>query len=271
MNDRPDSGSARDTHAPGPTRKGPPDQTSSERPEHVPTDSLDAVLFDLFYTLVDMRHLPPATATAELLGIDARVWSRTVMEKSPHHALGSERDPVESLRKIAHAIDPSIPLERIREAAAARPGRFRAALVEVRSEILEALARIRSSGLKMGLISNAGLDEIEAWDESPLARFFDVALFSCREGLMKPDVEIYRRAAEQLGTTPGNCVYIGDGGSQEHEGAKAAGMRTILFLDLLQASYPDIAAQRPRVTNWVARTVPDLTTLICRLRESGLP
>jgi putative hydrolase of the HAD superfamily len=230
---------------------------------------LEAVIFDLFYTLIDLRHLPADGATPALLGIDPRAWSRQVMEHSPHHALGTEVDPVESLRRIAHAIDPSIPLERIRAAAAARPRRFREALTRVRPAVLDGLRRLRADGLRLGLISNAGFDEIEAWPASPLAPLFDAALFSCHEGVMKPQAEIYLRAAARLGAPPPACLYVGDGGSQEHEGANAVGMRTVLLLGLLRETYPDIAAQRPRITRWVVEDVAELVELAGRLRAGG--
>jgi putative hydrolase of the HAD superfamily len=229
-----------------------------------------AVIFDLFYTLIDMRGVATATSTSEMLGIDSDLWSRTVMEASPRHALGSDADPVESVRKIAHAIDPAIPLERIRAAAAVRPARFREALLRVDPEALAALARLRAAGLRIGLISNAGLDEIDGWDESPLAPLFDEALFSCHEKLMKPEAEIYLRAARRLGVAPARCFYIGDGGSREHEGANAVGMRTVLFLGLLKRSYPDTAARRPRIAHWTIESFAELIALVEHLREKGL-
>lgn len=243
-------------------------QRAPDRPE--PGKALLAAAFDLFYTLIDMRHLPAAGSTPDLLGIDPKVWSRQVMERSPHHALGTEADPVESIRRIAHAIDPAIPLEKIREAARVRPDRFRAALLRPRPEVTAGLAQLREAGLRLGLISNAGLDEIEAWPESPLAPFFDAALFSCHEGIMKPEPEIYRRAAARLGVPPDQCLYVGDGGSQEHEGASAVGMPTVLMLGLLRETYPDLAEQRPRITRWVVESFGDLVNLAQRLRREGL-
>lgn len=236
-----------------------------------PKHRLEAVCFDLFYTLVSMHRLPKGRSTPELLGIDPDVWSRRVMDASPHHALGLEPDPVESIRIIAHAIDPTIPEETIRLAAAERPQRFRQALLTIEPEILAAVQQLHGVGLKLALISNAGLDEIGAWDDSPLAPFFTTALFSCHEGIMKPDTRIYTRAAQRLGVQMQNCLYVGDGGSSEHEGARAAGMRTVLFLGLLAESYPQIAAKRPRITDWVANSVAELTALALRLREEGLP
>lgn len=246
-----------------------PQLPDTHTPSPSPARPLRAVCFDLFHTLVDMRHVPAGTSTPEILGIDPEVWSHKVMEESPHHALGSERDPVESVRRIAHAIDPAIPLERIREAAARRPERFRAALLHVHPDILAALEQIRAAGLRTGLISNAGLDEVAAWDESPLAPLFDATLFSCHEGVMKPDPAIYLRAAARLGTPAAECLFVGDGASREHEGAHAAGMRTVLFLGILEVISPATAARRPRTADHVAHTLAELLTLIERLRHSG--
>ena len=232
---------------------------------------IEAILFDLFHTLVDMSRAPARTSTPEILGIDPLVWSRKVIEDSPHHALGTETDPVESIRRIAHAIDPSISTARIVEAARQRPARFRSALVDVRPEVLEMLRRLRAWGLKIGLISNAGLDEVGGWDESPLAPLFDTALFSCHEGVMKPDPEIYLRAARRLDVPSARCLFAGDGGSREHEGAIAAGMRTVLMLPILEALYPTVAEARPRITDWTVDSFEGFLELVARLRREGLP
>lgn len=238
---------------------------------HPPDDSVRAVVFDLFHTLVDMRAVPKGTSTAELMGIDPLVWAQKVVEDAPHHALGTVRDAYESVRMIAHAIDPTIPELKIRFAVELRPGRFRAALTQVRPEILAGIKRLRALGLKIGLISNAAFDEVEAWDDSPLAPLFDAFLVSCHEGIMKPDVAIYHRAAERLGFRSTECLYVGDGGSQEHKGAREAGMRTVLFLGLLKPNYPDLAARRPRDTDWELEDFGALVNLAETLSERRTP
>jgi len=219
------------------------------------------VLFDLFHTLVDVNDVP-GPSSAEILGIDPDSWRDTVFYKAEHHALGLVADPVESVRRMAHSIDPSIPEERILRAARARPLRFRRALLQVRPIVIETLGRLRASGLRLGLVSNASHDEVEAWAESPLVRCFDTALFSCREGVMKPDPEMYLRAARNLSVDPGHCVFVGDGGSHEHDGAREAGMATVLFLGLLEESLPEVAARRPRNTDWVVYSMRELADLI---------
>ncbi len=224
----------------------------------------EALLFDLFHTLVDV-NTAPGLSSARLLGIDPLVWNRVVFHESAHHALGTVPDPYESFRRMVHKADPNIPEERIRRAAEARPARFREALLRIRPDILAALGRLKKMGLRFALLSNAGFDEIEAWDESPLAPLFDQVLFSCREGLMKPDPAFYRLAARRLEAAPAACFFVGDGGSDEHDGARAAGMRTVLILGLLEESLPEIAAARRRDTDFVVQTMGELADVIAAL------
>jgi putative hydrolase of the HAD superfamily len=241
------------------------DAAGTKRP---PGTSIRAVLYDLFHTLVDVNEAP-GTPTPSILGIEPGIWTRKVFDESPHHALGEEPDSYESLRRIAHAIDPGIPEERIREAVVVRRGRFRHALRHVRGEVLAHLAGVRARGLKTALVSNASFDEVASWPESPLAPHFDAALFSCHERMMKPDVRIYARAAERLGVVPAECLFVGDGGSREHQGAHAAGMRSVLFLGFLNRSAPAIAAGRDRGTDFLAESFEELEILIERLAREA--
>ncbi len=220
-----------------------------------------AVLFDLFHTLIDVNGAP-GLASSEILGIDPATWNARIMYEAHHHALGEVADPYESIRRVAHAIDPGIPEARIREAVEVRPRRFRHALLKVPAATLSGLTRLKALGLPLALVSNAGLDEIEAWSDSPLAPFFGAALFSCHEKVMKPDPEIYVRAAARLGAEPACCLFVGDGGSGEHDGARQAGMRTVLLLGILARSLPTVAASRPRNTDWVLTTMDELATLV---------
>ena len=57
--------------------------------------------------------------------------------------------------------------------------------------------------------------------------FFETAIFSCAVGLKKPDPRIYQMATEQLKVKPEDCLYIGDGSSQELTGALKIGMHPV--------------------------------------------
>ncbi len=45
--------------------------------------------------------------------------------------------------------------------------------------------------------------------------------------MKKPDPCIYEEAARRLGVAFNECVFVGDGGSNELAGAKAVGMKAI--------------------------------------------
>ena len=64
-------------------------------------------------------------------------------------------------------------------------------------------------------------------------QYFDDAVFSCNVGLLKPDKQIYELAMKRLNVLPEQCLFVGDGGSNELCGAKSANIRTI-FSEMLE-------------------------------------
>jgi putative hydrolase of the HAD superfamily len=104
------------------------------------------------------------------------------------------------------------------------------ALGSPRSQVLSALSRLVSGGVRLGLLSNAHEREIRGWRSSPLSSFFDVASFSCHIGHTKPQVSAYRHVLEALSVRPEDALYIGDGASHELRGARAVGFGTVVFM-----------------------------------------
>ena len=83
------------------------------------------------------------------------------------------------------------------------------------------------NNIKIGLISNCFSEEAKLIRESNLYPFFDAAMLSYEQGVKKPDEEIYRRCMQELGVTPEECLYVGDGGSLELEIADKLGMKAV--------------------------------------------
>ncbi len=94
-------------------------------------------------------------------------------------------------------------------------------------ESLWLLKTLREKGLKIGLITNTFSDERDMILASPLYPLFDSAMISYEQGLLKPDPEIYRRAMQALNVTAEECLYVGDGGSNELQTARSLGMQAI--------------------------------------------
>ena len=57
--------------------------------------------------------------------------------------------------------------------------------------------------------------------------FFDVLCMSCEIGIKKPDLRVYELCAEKLGVNADECLSVGDGGSNELQAAKEAGMKPL--------------------------------------------
>ena len=86
------------------------------------------------------------------------------------------------------------------------------------------LNEIATSGISLGLISNTDGSEVLDWANSPLASFFEVTIFSHVVGMVKPDPHIYQHACKNLGVAPSDCIFVGDGNSDELQGAAQVGM-----------------------------------------------
>ncbi len=136
---------------------------------------------------------------------------------------------------MAHSIDPAIPESLIQQAVTIRQRRFDYALLHVEDEVLDTLADMRYRGIRLALVSNASTAEVTAWSQSPLAPLFDTAIFSCHCGSKKPEPGIYQQALAELALLPGTCLFVGDGGSNEHHGAHAVGMKPVLLRQYLHA------------------------------------
>ena len=93
--------------------------------------------------------------------------------------------------------------------------------------ILPMLEELQKKGLKIGLISNCFSEEAMVIRKSILFPYFDQVCLSYEQGVQKPDPEIYKRCMKELEVKPEECLYIGDGGCQELESAKALGMHPL--------------------------------------------
>jgi putative hydrolase of the HAD superfamily len=210
-------------------------------------ESKQAVVFDLYHTLVSLEvSAPGRTPTHELLGVSREAWYRQLFVDTRARLLGHLRDPADIVADVAHRIDPTIPMERIREAADARAERFVVGLANIDPQTQRVLRALKGLGKKLGLVSNADCMEAAGWEGSPIAGLFDAAVFSCEAGSLKPGRAIYDLCLERLGVAPGAAVFVGDGGSHELEGARAAGLATVMITGHIRAIWPDeIPKRRP--------------------------
>ena len=145
---------------------------------------------------------------------------------------------------MANAINPSTPEEIIREATLTRLSRFKYSLKHINRSVLDTLAKLKDMGKLIGLISNGDVHEVAGWDKSPLNKYFDSVVFSCNAGYVKPEKEIYELSLKELKVNPTECLFIGDGGSDELRGAKEIGMSTVLVTYVIEKIWPEKIDER---------------------------
>lgn len=233
----------------------------SDEPVTTVVRQKDAILFDLFHTLtaVESAWGDSHVFTYQMLGVSKEAWNEQLLERSRDRLIGVINDPHEIVRKLAHAIDPTIREEVIEVVVASRIERFAAALANVPQENVQVLRTLKASSKSIGLISNADASEVAAWDRSPIARWFDSVVFSCWAGCVKPEPQIYRIGMAELGVTPEQCVFVGDGGSNELAGAKDLGITTVMVTGIASQIWPDRVEKCRPHADYV---VEDLTELI---------
>jgi putative hydrolase of the HAD superfamily len=96
-------------------------------------------------------------------------------------------------------------------------------------DVLPAIEMLIERGMELGIISN--------WDERlrpllqslKLDRYFRVTIISQEIGFCKPSSVIFQEAARKF-ACPADCVlHIGDGRSEDYEGARQAGLQSVLL------------------------------------------
>jgi len=220
-----------------------------------------AILFDLFHTLTRVESSWSAgPSTSEILGVSEEAWNEQVMEKYRERLTGQITDPVLIIRKMAHSIDPAIPEDVIKKAVGKRIKRFYSALVNIPQETRQVLTTLKSMNKKIGLISNADVTEIIGWKRSGVTHLFDCVVFSCWAGCVKPEPKIYNICMEELSVKPSHCLFVGDGGSRELEGAKSLGITTVMITGVISEIWPDKIDGRKQYAAYVIERLNELVT-----------
>lgn len=99
--------------------------------------------------------------------------------------------------------------------------------LHLHKEIIPMLRLLKARTVKIGLISNCYSEEVDAIKNSVLFPYFDAVFLSFEQRMAKPDKEIFYRCIDELQVNAEDCLYVGDGGSQELETARDLGMKAI--------------------------------------------
>jgi putative hydrolase of the HAD superfamily len=191
-----------------------------------------AVIFDLYGTLVDSftiaEYETTLKHTALALGVpydDFRaIWYETAYDRNT----GVYPTTRAMMEYICRKLEVPVKGEQLDIAGSTRLEFVRKEMTP-RSDAVFVLKKLRERDFKTSLISNCSPVTEELWNETPFRSLFDVAIFSTSAKIKKPDPRIYRLALDGLGVEGEDCIYVGDGDSNELTGAQEMGMYPVMI------------------------------------------
>ena len=220
----------------------------------------DAVVFDLFGTLVDnwsaKENQQLVADMAVALGGAGEEFNRRWEETRDERLKWGHGGPLDSMGWVSQGLSDRVPPDRINQAAQIHLEFIKNRLTP-RADAVETLAQLKAAGYKVGLITDCYADVSLLWAETVLAQVVDAPVFSCDEGIKKPDARIYQLACDRLGVAPSGCLYVGDGGSNELSGASSFGMSAVQ----IRVPYKDDWAEA-QAEEWHGPTVATLSDLL---------
>ncbi|QLQ39129.1 HAD family hydrolase [Micromonospora robiginosa] len=194
-----------------------------------------AVLFDFFGTLTQsVRRGAAHDVIAEQLGCSTEALVDVLDGSYYARASGFFGDAESTMRWVCAQVGVRPSDAAVRAAVASRHRAVRAD-TRLRPEAVPVLAALRRRGVRTGLVSDCTHELPAFLPQLAVAPLLDTRVFSVRLGRCKPDPALYLAACHRLGRAPADCLYVGDGGSQELTGAERVGLRAV------RLAAPDLA------------------------------
>lgn len=228
-----------------------------------------AVVCDLFGTLVDMYpfhedgHIREIAAS---LDVPSAEFSAPWLASYPDREAGRYASIADCIGFVGKQLNRTFSESQVDGAIAVLTRQTRDALTP-RLGCVETLREMRTYGLRIGLVSGCSPELPAVWDDTPLSGLADVALFTCVEGIRKPDLRIYCEVCGRLGVRAQECLYVGDGTNGELTGALRAGMHPLLMRVPYDHAYDFL---RPGVGEWQGTRVSDFRGVLQFLDEQEI-
>jgi putative hydrolase of the HAD superfamily len=222
-----------------------------------------AVIFDLFGTLIDNFSFEEYRRTlvemASALSAPPDDFADLWFDLFEERMSGALESPVGIIKHVCRELDVYPDDAQIEQATSIRLD-MTTNMINVRPDAVQVLSKLKSRGYKTGLISDCSHEMPAIWEDLPLAPLVDITAFSCVLGITKPDPRIYLLTTEQLGVQPEDCLYVGDGSSQELAGAAQLGMTPVLIRVPGDGDYDDLYRIKPE--EWDGPRVASLSEVL---------
>jgi putative hydrolase of the HAD superfamily len=226
----------------------------------------DAVIFDLFGTLIDFLPAEDYRRSDERMAFALsappaafrRLWLAALHDRNAGSLPTMEDEMLHICSRLGLAPDPTAVAE-------ANQRRLELARLNLMPKpgAVETLSGLRSLGCRTCLLSDCPWEIPALWPETPFADLMDATVFSCDERITKPNPALYEAACSRLGVVASRCLYVGDGGSFELNGAAEFGMSPLL----IRTEYgPEFIRYQPEADVWTGASISDLTEILTLVR-----
>lgn len=196
--------------------------------------SLSAVIFDYYGTLTVSASAADRRSgvgrVADALGVPADLLFDSISSTFTERATGQCGDMLATMAWLADRCGHRPSGAQLQAACSIRTEIERGYASMFRHDTVSTLRFLRRRGLRLGLVSDCTHELPDFWASLPVAPLIDATVFSVLVGQRKPHPSLYRSVCGQLGVSPSQAVYVGDGGSCELTGATAAGIDAIRFV-----------------------------------------
>ena len=187
-----------------------------------------AVVFDLFETLITEWGHKKYTKNEMCadLGVERAEFDVFWDEKEQDRYIGSMSFE-DSILYVCEKCGKNVDTSTISDIIDKRIKTKSVCFEYVYPEVFQLLKTLREKGMQTAIISNCSSEEVNVLKESEIYKYFDEVILSYEVHMKKPDSYIYEKASKRLGVCLEECIFVGDGGSNELVGAKNVGMKAI--------------------------------------------
>lgn len=185
---------------------------------------IKGVIFDYGRVLASTQHQEPRATWERRLGLEPGALTRAV--HNAHSWMAAQRGMI-TIDRHWQAVGTALGLLPA-DTAALRAAFYSGDVLNV--ELVACIDRLRTSGLRVGLLSNFSTDLRAMLTQQDLLRRFDALAISAEIGAMKPDAAAYRAVLAMLGMDAQTCVFIDDVPANV-AAAQAVGLHGIVFED----------------------------------------
>ena len=116
--------------------------------------------------------------------------------------------------------------------------------------VIAMLEELNEMGCDIGLVTDCVYDVPAVWLDTEFSPYFAAAHYSCVTHVRKPNAKAYQVVLGELGVSADETLFVGDGGSDELNGAVRVGIDAVQIDDLISKDEGAVGVLRVGVVDW---------------------